>query len=258
MNDDELALNEPVGEEASDSTPPVEEQKAPEEETVPEATAEESETETGENSKKGATARIRELNARAKSAEEKTRSLEKQIAELTNPGGFQGQSASVPHFDPQEPIVRDGEEIDVNELNRRISEREQRLLQQADARAELRSRQNEAVTRINSEAHQAINEYPELDSDSESFDPELSETITEATIAYIKSNPYTASPKKFVDKLMRPYKRAVTKEVGKASENIARQVSQAALRPTGVSTSGKKDDKDLSVEELEQKYGVVY
>ena len=99
--------------------------------------------------------------------------------------------------------------------------------------------------------------YPELDPESDSFDKELSESVTEATLAYVKSEPYTASPKKFVDKMMKPYRRAVTKEVGKASENIARQVSQAAQRPTSVSTGGKKSDNELSIKELEDKYGIV-
>lgn len=264
MKDDQIDVKQFAGEEASDSTPSVEETKATEKvETTPvktEATAEVetegTQTETEEGSKKGANARIRELNAKAKSAEERAKSLEDKLAELTAPVGVMGQQ--VPQFNPQEPVINPGEEIDVSELNRRLALREQRLLAQADARADLRNKQTEAISRINLEANQAIKTYPELDPDSDSFDKELSDSVTEATIAYVQSNPYSASPKKFVDKLMRPYKRAVTKEVGKASENIAKQVSQAALRPTAVTTRGEKDDSELTITELEKKYGIVY
>jgi hypothetical protein len=55
---------------------------------------------------------------------------------------------------------------------------------------------------------------------------------------------------------MKPYLRAVNKEVGQATENIAKQVSESALRPTSI----RKEEKataDKTVEELEQELGVV-
>jgi len=55
--------------------------------------------------------------------------------------------------------------------------------------------------------------------------------------------------------MMKPYLRSVTKEVGKVSENLAKQVSQAATRPTSVSTSGGKSNKDKSIKELEAELG---
>jgi translation initiation factor 2B subunit (eIF-2B alpha/beta/delta family) len=134
--------------------------------------------------------------------------------------------------------------------------REQKILEQADARGELRNRQSEAVSRINSEANEIVREYPELDPESDSFNRELSETITEATEAYVKTQPYTASVKQFVAKLMKPYKGAVSAEVGKAQENIAKQVSQAALRPTNVRKQ-EKTAGEKSIAELEQELGVV-
>jgi hypothetical protein len=57
---------------------------------------------------------------------------------------------------------------------------------------------------------------------------------------------------------MKAFKRSVTAQVGQAEENIAKQVSKAALRPTGVKTSGEKPDSELTTKELEKKYGIVY
>lgn len=249
MDDDQdKALNQDAGNEASESTTPVDEPKAPEEVETPtedtkptgEVESGETETETGESSKKGANARIRELNAKAKSAQEENKSLKQKLAELTNPIGSRGYT---PSYTPQ----ADQTEATVDQV-----------LAMADARAELKIRQSEAVNRINNEASEAMKAHPELDPDSDSFDKDLSDSITEATIAYVKSNPYSASPKSFVEKLMRPYKRSVVKEVGQERENIARQVSQSAVRPTSVSTSGKRDFKDMSTEELEATLGFHY
>jgi hypothetical protein len=258
MDENELALNE-QGEENSSTESPTEEQTAEEPvanefaPSLPESVREAID-ETVEEPKKGAQARIRELNQKAKLAEERARSLEERLAEVTKPVGFQG--TQIPQFNPQEPIVADGEEISVAELNKRIAAREQSILSQADARAELRQRQSEAVSRINNEAGEVVRNYPELDPDSEDFNKELSDSITEATEAYIRSNPYSASVKTFVAKLMKPYKGAVTREAGQVRENIAKQASQTALRPTSVSKQ-EKTAGEKSIAELEQELGLV-
>lgn len=235
------------------------EQNSPEEsqptEQIPEDTGEEaSEHVETEGEKKGYQSRVKELNRAKKLAEERAQSLEEKLAELTNPAI--GNAPQVPQFNPQEPIVEDGEEISVAELNRRIAERDQRLLQQANANSELRSKQEQAINRINSEASKAVSKYKQLDPDSDQFDQELSDTITEATEAYVKSAPYSASVEKFVDKLMKPYTRAVEKEVGQATANIAKQVTEAALRPNSI-RKGEKTASEKSIAELEAELGVV-
>lgn len=233
------------------------EEDAPEEvvteeaEVATEVEPEVTETE-GEQPKKGSEARIRELNAKAKAAEQRAQSLEEKLAEITKPVGFQEQQ--VPQFNPQEPIVAPGEEIDAVELERRLQAREQRILAQADARSELRQKQSEAINRINSEASEVIHKYPQLNPESEQFDPELSDVITEAVEAYVKASPYTASVKQFTARLMKPYQGAVSREVGKATENIAKQVSQAAHRPTSIRKE-EKTASEKSIAELEAELG---
>ena len=251
-NNQTKALNE---EGANLDTTPVAEQ-APGEVIERDEASSESTTETGGESKKGADARIRELNQKAKTAEEKAQSLEQKLAELTSPVGYQGQPNAVPQYNPQEPIVAPGEEIDVNELNRRIADRESRILQTADSRAELRQRQSEAINRINSEAAKVVDKFPQLNPDSDTFDRELSETVTEAVEAYVKSNPYSASVEKFTSRLMSSLAGAAQREAGQATENIAKQVSGAALRPTSV-TQPEKKANEKSIAELEADLGIV-
>jgi hypothetical protein len=205
----------------------------------------EDEVQTEEAPKKGAQARIKELVA------EKA-SLAKKIAELTN------VEPQAPTYNPTqlEPIVAEGEQLTADELNRRIAKRDVTLLQQADALAQIRTRQGRMVENINKEALEATAKYKQLDPDSEEFDKELSDTVTEATEAYIKSSP-NPSVKTFVNKLMKPYLNSVTKEVAKQSENLAKQASETALRPSNVKPVDKKFE-DLSIKEMESKLGIVH
>ena len=54
---------------------------------------------------------------------------------------------------------------------------------------------------------------------------------------------------------MKPYRRSLDREVGQAEEKIAKQVSQAALRPTTVKAEEKRAE-DKTIEELESELGL--
>jgi hypothetical protein len=245
MADEDKALNNPAGEETSQPTTPVEETKTTEEVTPEEQVQTPTEEQKQDDSslKKGANARIRELNEAKKIAEEKAQSLEQKLAEFTRP--------IVPNevrhqFQPQ---IQPGAEVTREQY-------EQDVMRRADSLVQLRLQQDRIINNINREAGESVRAYPQLDPDSKEFDRDLSDSVTEAALAYAQSNP-TGSVKKFVDKLMKPYNRAVTKEVGKQSENLAKQVSESALKPTQM-TKGEKSFKDLSIAEMEAKLGVVH
>jgi hypothetical protein len=247
MTDQDTALNQEAElETAIPSTPEVEEQTAGEDvEPKAEATVEAGgeATETVDEPKKGAEARIRELNSRAKQAEERAKSLEQQLAELSG----------VPQFDPNQglynPQFEPGSEIDSNTLS-------QQMQRTALSAAQLIAANERNIARINKESQEVIKKFKMLDPDAEDhFDQDLSESVTEATMAFIKANP-TGSVKNFVEKLMKPYQRSVTKEVGQARAEIAKQVSEAATRPsTQVKTS--KSPAEKTIKELEAELGFV-
>ena len=252
------ALNETDEGNISDTTPvpgkPAEEVSEPK---GKEAETEEKVSEVSEEEakKKGYSQRVRELVKEREEEKAKVKSLAEKLAELTSseePKAYQPTSAL-----QEEPIARPGEELDASELERRLQAREQRILQKADALSTLRAKQSDVVNRINSEANEAIKAHPQLDPDSDSFDRELSETVTEAVEAHVRANPYKSSVKKFVGRLMKPYERAIAKEVGQETENIAKQVSGAALRPTSIKPK-EKPANDKTIEELEEELGVIY
>jgi len=257
-NENNMALNESVeAENDTTVTPTVEQEAAGDAEQVESVDTDEVESEETEiESKKGYSSRVRELNARAKKAEMEAESLAAKLAALTggasvdNVGNYQ-----LPQM-TDEPLLQPGEDIDAVELDRRLRARDQRVLQQADALVTLRSKQNDAINRINSEASEVMRKYPELDPTSPSFNRELSDAITEATESHVRGAPYSASVIKFVDKMMRPYKGAVSREVGDMTKSIAKQVSEAALRPTSVREK-ERPATEKSIAELEAQLGVV-
>lgn len=194
--------------------------------------------------RKTAGSRIRELvaekkTAEAKAEEEKVRadSLADQMRKLT-------QSVTPQQIPQTEPVSKD-EEITVDEVLRR-----------ADALAQIRVAQANNLNRVNSEALEAINKYPELNPESDSFDAELSEVVSKATLAQVTANP-TASVKEFVGSLMKPYRRSIEKQAAGQKETIAKQVSEQAMRPTQVQEQ-EKPFSELSIQEMEKKLGVVY
>ena len=240
-NTEEKALNTTNGEETVVDTTPVAEEQTAEEtpvESTEEASTEEASVEETdqivEEPKKGAQARIRELNGKVKS-------LSQRLEEMT------GNGQPAPVYQPR--IDLDSGEVTPEQYR-------QHVLQEANSLVELQIKRSEAINRINTESSDAMKLYPQLDPDSESFDKELSETISEAVEAQVRLNPYSASVKKSVEKLMKPYTKAVSNGVAQEKETLARQVSESALKPTNVHRQ-EKSAAEKSIAELEAELGVI-
>lgn len=236
----EKALNTTNGEETViDTTPVVEEQtteETPEAETE-EASKEEAEAEetVKEEPKKGASTRIRELSGEVKS-------LKQRLGEVT------GRIGAIPTQQYQPQVDLDSEVTP--------EQYRQHVLQQADSIVQLRMKQSETMNRIENESSDVMRKYPQLDPENESFDEELSGTITDAIEAQVKLNPYSTSVKSIADKLMKPFNRAVDNGVAQEKETIARQVSETALRPTNVRKQ-EKSASEKSIADLEAELGVL-
>lgn len=212
------------------------------EEAETEETPSEDDAPSNRPSKKSAEYRIKELDARAKQAEERARSLADQVAELT--GGVPSYG-DMPQYSPQ---VQPGTEVTPEQYQADVA-------RVANSVVELRLQQQRNIDRINREAAEAISKYSQLNPESDNFNSKLSVSISKATLGFIKGNP-TASVKEYVDSLMEPYLSSVTKEVESSKETLARQVSQAAQRPTAIQKT-EKSPEEMSIAELEAKLGVI-
>lgn len=232
---EEEQVQEPtdVEQEESEGSPPEDEGEETESESTEE---EEVEAAPADKGRKTAQSRIQELNAKKKAAEEKAESLEEQVKKLTD---YKPEPISQPQSS-EEPT-----EMTYEELMRRQA-----------ALVDLKLRQQENTNRVRQEASEAIRSYPELDPDSENFDQELSESVSQATLAKIQADP-TASVSEFVDRLMKPYRRSVEKQASAQKEAITKQVSKQAVRPTQVQKQ-EKPFSELSIEEMEEKLGVLH
>jgi hypothetical protein len=195
--------------------------------------------------KKGANHRIRELNEKAKAEKARADSLAKQIDKLT--ASSQPQQ-SWEQLNQPLPTDESGQ-VDAATFERQI-------LAKASALAELQAARVQHVNRVNAEANEVLKEYPVLDPGADNYDPELSEGITEAALAYVQANP-TKSLKDYVNKLMKPYTRSVTKQVSGMAETITKQAAETALRPNS-SPKGEKRLEEMSLEEMEARFGKVY
>lgn len=237
-NNEEMAVNQTSAEESAVDTTPVVEKQTTEEvakETTELAGEGESEAKETGQSKKGANARIHELNSKVKS-------LTQRLQEITGGNGEIPAQQLPPQIDIDSEISPE--------------QYRQHVLQQADSIVQIRLKQSEALGRIEKESLEVIKAYPQLDPDSDQFDKDLSETISEAIEAQVKLNPYSASVKKFADRLMKPFTKAVSNQVAQEREVITRQASESALRPTNVRKQ-EKSAGEKSIKELEAELGIV-
>ena len=239
MDDQDMALNEEAEVETAEDTTSVSEETA------------EVESTTEEESKKGYSARVRELNQRAKEAEAQAQSLSEKLAEITR--GVPDGAPQMPTNQPLPPIVKEGEELTYEEINRRQLQRDEEILKRATQVNSLQTQQALAIERINREARDLTRKYAELDPKSDTFDRELSDTLTEAAEAYVRANPHK-SLEDFVDKQMKLHKRAVTKEAESEQAEVSKQQGQTGIRPSTTKPVEKKFE-DLTIEEMEARLG---
>lgn len=219
---------------------PIEE---PSEKEVNEPTGEETpEVSPESEGRKTAQSRIRDLVAEKKQAEAQAEKERVRADSLADQMRKATQVAT--------PVLPNLESTNETELT------VEDVMRRNDALIQIRLAQQENIHRVNSEATEAITAYPQLNPDSDSFDAELSEAISTATLAHIQNNP-TASVKGFVTSLMKPYQRSLEKQAVGQQETLAKQVSEQAMRPTQVQEQ-EKPFSELSIEEMEAKLPKVW
>lgn len=253
MDEEQQAVNENLVAENEVVESPTTEQKTvqPTEETKvePAENAEETqETKVKEEGQKvtepkPVEKRIHKLVAERDREREEKESLAKQVEELTTQ--LSGGQATMPY----QPTIEPGAEVTQDQYKADV-------VRTAQSIAQLEVAKERAIERINKEALESMNDHPELNPKHELFDKELSDTITDSVRAQIQMNP-TASVKKLVNQMMKPYRRAVDKKVAENQETIVRQASETAMRPSQVKTV-EKPFEELSEQEMESKLGIVY
>lgn len=111
------------------------------------------------------------------------------------------------------------------------------------------------LNRINTQAAQAVSDNPILNSKSDTFDPDVSEAVSTAVLNELRLDP-TKDVGKLTEKYLKPYLKAAQKAVGEEKAILAQQANETTLRPTNVKQP-EKTFSDLSIQEMEQRLGVV-
>jgi regulator of replication initiation timing len=206
-----------------------------------EKSTEESKTE-GERKVSGAEKRIHELVDERDKLRAEAEDLRGKLGKYTEDVSTPQDQGNYPNYQPADGASQSGErELTIDDLR---------------AIARLEVEKEKTINRINMEAAEAQRSYPELDKKSEQFDPEINEAVTTAVWLEIQKNP-TLSVKKLTEKYMRPYRKAAERAVSAKQQELARTVNDAALRPTGISNKAEKSVAEMSIEEIEAKYGTV-
>lgn len=112
------------------------------------------------------------------------------------------------------------------------------------------------VNRINAEAREVIRFYPELDQKNDAFDPDINDAVTSAVWLEIQRDP-SKSVTELTEKYMKPYVQVAERAIGKEKTNLAKQVSDGALRPVNIKSVDKKAE-DMTIAELESTLEMVY
>lgn len=208
--------------------------------TDTEVSSEKTETSTeGTEAKDGLTGAERRIHKLVDKVKEKDSVIEDLTSKLAELQGSDVPSGDLPSYAPD---YQGGErEITLDDL-RTI--------------ARLEVEKERTVARINSEAAEAVRFYPELDKNSDAFDPDVNEAVTTAVWLEIQRDP-SKSVTELTDKYMRPYVQATERAVGKEKSNLAKQVSDGALKPVNFK-SGDKKPEDMSIAELEATLEIVY
>lgn len=246
MDEEEKAINARAEANSSTDTPTVE-PNAPEvtnDPVQPEKTEQSTETEATEGKKKvsGAEKRIHKLVDERDQARIEAETLQSKLAELTA-----GQPAgNSPQYQPTNGESQGGErELTIDDL---------RTIARLEVRLEVEKERT--INRINLEASEVIQSHPELNKDSDQFDPDINEAVTSAVLLEIQKDP-TQSVKKLTEKYMKPYRLAAEKAVGKEKTNLTKQVSEGALRPSAVKPA-QKSFAEKSIEEMEAELEIVH
>jgi hypothetical protein len=201
---------------------------------VDQPTEEEANQEEGEKKETGASKRIQGLVRDKKQLQEKVEDLSTKLETFTQ--GLNNYEPNTPNYGEGE---RDLTLDDLRALTRMEIEKEK------------------AINRINNEAKEAISKYPQLDPKSDSFDPDLNDSVTTAVYHAVRGNP-TTSVTSLVDKLMKPFTKSVESAVASEKKELAKQAAESAMRPSSHVDKTEKSVEDMSIEEIKEKYGVVY
>lgn len=193
------------------------------------------------------------------SSERKPSRAEKRIRDLSQRlKQYEEQPNQQPRFmQAPQPMFEDGREYTAAEL-------EQRMVQRANDIAQIQTQAQldryKAEVNLDHDIEVIPTKFPELDDKSDDFTPELVESIEEEFKAKAYRNGVLDPSVRLSDIAARQVKaaRAVAEKRAAAYKKaVDTSADEAAIKPSG-ETRQDKSIEDMTPEEIEAKYGIVY
>lgn len=229
--------------------PEVEVAEEPEADVAEEPEAPEAE-ESDKVSKKSAQGRIKQLNSELKQERLKASQLEEKVNSIMQ----ENETNPFSPINMPMPSPSQGRFAQPNTNGEISYEDYQRDVQQ---NAQMAVKAILSQQQLKQEALDVVREYPELDPNSDSYDPDLSDAITESVEARHRLSP-NFSLRETVTKLMKPYRKAGESVTSSEKRNLVQQVASGAIRPSANPAPVTKEFEDQSIEEMEAKLGKVF
>jgi hypothetical protein len=247
MPDEVMAENIEVESPTPEESPTTEKESPVESEAV--ETVDE-DAEPGKVAKKSAQGRIQQLNSELKEERKRRSALEEKVNSIVQENEENPFSpVNMPLMDP-----KSGRLAQPNENGEITYEDYQRDVQQ-NAKATVKAVLDQQ--RLKQEALEAIKEFPELDPNSDQFDEDLSDAITEAVESKHRFSS-NFSVKSTVSKLMKPYRKAAESAVDSERRNVVKDIASGAIRPSSNPTPVSREPAEETIEQMEARLGKVY
>lgn len=228
QSQDESVNNTPVQDDAA-STPA----EAPEAQGQEEAVQEQPKTEAEPKKKNNAQSRIKELLGENKAKDNQIQELMQRAGQLDVPDELTADQYRAMQFSGQLA------QADVQQLRRELAYKD-----------------------FTGEMNEVVNTVPELNPDSDSYNPDLEAVIAENYAdGFIVKDQYgfvgTRKPfKEFALQQVKVFRNAQTKGATASKEVLDRQASEQAITSTGGSSKAPRDTSDKSIAELEKELGI--
>lgn len=251
------AENQEVAEESNVDTSPVVEEQTSEESQETEVQETDSQ---GSQNQKESEAQAEETNESSQdTSERKPTRAERRIRQLRQELEQERQSNQQPSQfqQPQYPQVDPGAELTPEQY-------QQHVVQAADTIASARVReqmeQYQAQSNLDKDIDTLPQLYPELDEESDSFDPVIYDRVVERFKREAYQNGRLNPQARLAD-VAKDYvevaRAAAERSNASIKKNIEKTVDESAVKPNATSRP-EKSPSDMSIDEMEKKFGIVY
>lgn len=245
---EETAVTETPAVEEQTPTEPQEESEetsASTEQTEEESTGEEEQPVTNKRSAEG---RIKQLVGERDS-------LKKQLESYTENSRY----VSANDFSQEQQDMLDvnpGEELTVEEYKKRLQQAEERGASRAQSLVQLEMARQRRLDQIDRDIHKVEDDFPQLNPDSDDYDPDLSKAVTKA-LKQMVNNDINTDVYKEVEGFMKPYQRARKSISAEEKKEAAKQIAESASRPSSPSVPKSGQEGKKTWKDIEKEVGIV-